>query len=98
MECGPRVEVDVVFAILTEFQAPHALQPDDGRAVNSTKQSRIQLLLEVGHAAAQEMAFRPHVQAGIVVGSFNPVDLGGLQEQDLTSALDRETLRPSPAR
>src|SRR6266550_901304 len=38
------------------------------------------------------MCLRSYMQAGIVVGGFDPIDFGDFQEQNLTRALDRQSI------
>src|SRR5882757_10099960 len=46
----PGLELNIVFPVFIEFQAPHQVQIDDRRAVNPAKCPGTQLLLEICHA------------------------------------------------
>src|SRR5580698_5201366 len=70
-----------------------AIQVDDGRTVDAAKDGRIKILFEFGYAAAQHVGSLSDVQAGIVVGGFDPIDLGGSQERDTAGALDDEAIQ-----
>src|ERR1700693_790046 len=60
--------------------------------MDAAKRRLIQLILEIGHAAPQQMGSRSHVQAGVVVSSLNPINVGKFQKRDLGCALDRQTI------
>jgi len=71
---------DAVFTVFAEFEASNPLEIHNGGTVNPTKGRSIEVLLEVRHAAADQVRFCPHVQAGIVVRSLDPIDFGNLQK------------------
>ena len=47
----------------------------------------VEVLFEFGDAAAQHVRSRADVQAGVVVGGFDPVDLGDVEERDCPALL-----------
>ena len=59
------------------------------------KRAGSKILLEFRDAAAQHVRSLSDVEAGVVVGGFDPIDLGGSQERDLTGALDGEAIELS---
>ena len=89
---GAIVQHDFVFAILGEFEPLHALKVHDARSMHAAEQVRIQILLQFGHASAQQMSFCSNVQASVVIGGFDPIDLGSLQEANFSSAPDYDAL------
>jgi hypothetical protein len=55
--------------------------------VDAAKDTRIEILFEFGHTAAQHMGSGSDVEAGIVICGPDPVNLGGLEKQDLAVIL-----------
>ena len=86
------VEEHVVVAIGVQLEAAHAIKVDDRRAMDPAKYGRVQLLIEIREAAAQKMGFSTHMQAGIIVGSFDPIDVRRLDEGNSPGALDNEAI------
>ncbi len=70
------LENHLVFARAIDLKCAHAAQVDDGRAMDAAKHVRIQVPLQLRHAPAQQVRFRPHVQAHIVIRRFHPIDVG----------------------
>ena len=61
--------------------------------MDAAKSGGIEILLEFGDAATQHVGSRACVQACIVVGCLDPVDLGDVEEGDVTCVLDDEAFR-----
>ena len=70
-----------------------AIEVDDGRTVDAAEGGRIKILLQFRYAAAQHVGSLSDVEAGVVVGGFDPIDLGGSQERDTAGALDDEAIQ-----
>src|SRR6185312_4002872 len=84
-----------VFAVIHKLQTADSIHVDDRRAVNAAERSRLQLLLEHSEAATQQVRVRTDVQAGVVVRSLDPIDIGKVHERDLPCALNNERLGTS---
>ncbi len=70
-----------------------AIEIDDGRTVDAAEDGWVQVLFEFGYAATQHVGSLSDVQAGVVVGGFDPIDLGDSQERDTAGALDGEAIQ-----
>jgi hypothetical protein len=66
----------LVFAVFVEGKAVDAIEVDDGGAVDATEDSGIEILFEFGYAAAQHVSALADVEAGVVVGGFDPIYFG----------------------
>jgi hypothetical protein len=62
----------LVFTRTIDLKRAHAAQVDDHRAMDAAKDMRIEVPLQRYHAPAQQMRFRSHVQAHIVVRRLHP--------------------------
>src|SRR5580693_9889417 len=82
------IEEHVVVAIGVQLEPTHAIEVDDRRAMDPAKDGRVQLLIEIREAAPQKMGFSTHMQAGVIVGGFDPIDIGRLDERNPPGALD----------
>src|ERR1700691_551939 len=92
-EAGAVFEHNSVFAVRAKFHPAYTGEVDDGRAMDTAKDGGIQSLLESRHTAAQQVGAWANVQARVVVGSLDPVDLGDLYEPDLPHAFDGQALQ-----
>src|SRR5262249_44721277 len=77
---GPSLEHHLVISVAVQLQASHSIQVDDGRPVNATKRLLVQAVLQFRHATAQQVLSLSHMQARVVVCSFNPIDVRDLDE------------------
>ncbi len=66
---------------------------DDAGTVNAAEHGLIQLPLEIGHPAAQEMRLRSHMQACVIVGGLDPINVRDFYEDDLAGALDHQAVK-----
>ena len=57
-----------------------AIEVDDGRTVDAAEDGGVQILLEFRDTAAQHVRSLGDVEAGVVVGCFDPIDFGYFQE------------------
>src|SRR4029077_17155045 len=71
----------------------YSIKIDDGGTMNAQEFPGIQPLLRGGHRAAQQVRFAPDVQAHVIVGRFNPIDLFHPQEDDTAAGADDQALR-----
>ncbi len=76
----PVVELYAVLPVFAQFEAPDPIEIHDSRTMNPAKRRLIKISIQIGHAAADEMRSWSNVQTGIVVRSFNPIDLRDFQE------------------
>jgi hypothetical protein len=59
-----------------------ALGVDDAGAVDADEAARIEPRLHARHRLAEEVRFLAKVQAHVVAGGFDPVEIVGAQEED----------------
>jgi hypothetical protein len=64
-----------VFSLLVELETADAIQIHDRRSMNGAKQHRVQILLQFRDTPAQQVDPLPYMQSGVVIGSFDPIDL-----------------------
>src|SRR5580704_1891241 len=86
------IEEHVVVAIGVQLEPAHAIEVDDRRAMDPAENTGVQLLIEIREAAAQKMGFSTHMQACIIIGGFDPIDVGRLDEGNSSGALDSEAI------
>src|SRR6185437_11539803 len=86
------VQKNSVVTVLIGPQAADAIEVNDGRPVDATEQRRVEVPLEIRQAATEQMRACAEVQRRIIVGSFDPVDLGERDKSDLARGLDGETI------
>ena len=86
------IEEHVVVTIGVQLEPAHAIEVDDRRAMDPAKDRRVQFLIEIREAAAQKMGFSTHMEARIVVGGFDPIDVGRFDEGNSPGALDSEAI------
>ena len=67
---------------MLQFQRANAVDIDDGRTVDADKLVRPQLLLKVRQTASDYMGFVADMEAGIIAGGLDPIDVGDIDEQD----------------
>lgn len=91
-ESGLVFEEHFVLAVFAEGEAADAIEVDDGGAVDAAEDGWVQVLFELRDAAAQHVRALSYVEAGVVVGCFDPIDLGGFQERDLAGVFDDDAL------
>src|SRR5215469_17060948 len=72
----PGIEENLVFPVFAKLQPADVLEIHDAGAMNAAELLRIEILFEICHAAPYQMAPRTDVQTCVVIGSFNPIDLG----------------------
>src|SRR5580700_5302310 len=61
--------------------------------MNAAEHARGKFLLQFSHAPPQQVGFRTHMQTHVIIGRFNPVNLGNLYEQNSSDTLDHDALR-----
>ena len=86
------IEEHVVVTIGVQLESAHAIEVDNCGAMDPAKDSRVQFPIEIREAASQKMGFSAHMQARIIIGGFDPVDVGRLEEGNSSKALDREAI------
>lgn len=86
------VQKDGVVTVFVGAESTDAIEIDDGGAVDAAEQRRVEVLFKVREAATEQVRARADMQCGVVVGSFDPVDLGERDEIDLTGRLDGEPI------
>src|SRR5215469_3700183 len=84
----PVIEENLVFPVFAKLQPADVLEIHDAGAMNAAELLRVEILFEICHAAPHQMAPRTDVQTGVVIGSFNPIDLGGSHERDCSGTPD----------
>src|ERR1700677_1623415 len=61
--------------------------------MDAAEHARRKSQLQFGHAPPQHVRSGSDMQTGVIVGRFNPVNLGNLYEQDSSGTLDHDALR-----
>ena len=84
---GSRAKQHIVLTVFVDFYAFDSVEVDNARTVNSAKLILRELSFQFEHAAAQQVGLLSDVQTGVVVGGFNPVNVGQFYEPDLACAL-----------
>ena len=84
------VKKNFVFAIAVKLKGAHPREVHNGGPVDAAKDTLIEILFEFGHTAAQQMGSGSDVEARIVICGPDPVNLGGLEKQDLAGILHGE--------
>jgi hypothetical protein len=77
-------------------QLAHALDVDDGGAVDAGELPRVQPRLQVGQALAHQMDLIAGVQLHVVVGRLDPVDRVGRHEHRAVSLAHHEAAHERP--
>src|SRR5262245_31098064 len=81
-QAGAIVEQHRVFTVKEWLQFLHAIEVDDGTAVDAREPTWVEAVLELTECIAYEVCVFARVHPHVVVGSFQPVDLFGPQEQN----------------
>src|SRR5215469_730398 len=80
----PGIEENLVFPVFAKLQTADMLEIHDAGAMHAAEQPRI----EICHATPYQMTLGTDVQTCVVIGSFNPIDLGGSHERDCPGTPD----------
>src|SRR6187455_812271 len=75
---------DDVFAVEPGLQFLDALGVDDARAMNANEALRIQARFHTIHRLAEEMRFLAQMEAHVVAGRLDPIQIAGAQEEHTT--------------
>jgi len=70
-----------------------AVDVDDGGAVDAEEVAAVELLFDLIHRLAEEVGGGAGVQSHVVVGGFDPVDLGGVDDDRFSRAGIRKRVR-----
>ncbi len=81
-----------MFTVITEFQTADAFQIHNCGPVNAAETSRVEIFFQLRHATPKQVRFCAHVKTCVIVCGFDPIDLGNVDERDLTGTLDGETI------
>jgi len=68
-------EKNLILPVFMKLETPHFFEIYNAGTMHSAKQARIQFAIEIRQAATQQMASWSHMQAGVIVGGFDPVDI-----------------------
>src|SRR5271168_5343715 len=93
-ELGAVSEADLIVAVKKRREFGDAIQIHDRRAMNAEELSRVEALFNRSHCAAQQMRLAAHVQADIIIGSFDPIDFLDAQKQNPATGANHEALGP----
>lgn len=71
---------DFVFATILQFQPAYPVEVHDDRAMDARKGPLIQILLQLLQRAAQDVGVRADMDAGVIAGRLDPIDVGNVEE------------------
>src|SRR5262245_25196936 len=74
-----------------------ALEIDHGGAMNAQKFVGVEAGFEIIHGVAKQMHVAADVEAKIIAGSLDPVDLLSPEEKDTPTGFDHQTLQRVPS-
>jgi hypothetical protein len=86
-----------VLARVPGFDLANVLNIHDGRAMDSHKPPGIEPFLELGHGGAGAVGSSPRMNFEVVPCTFDPADLGRIQQEGATLALQRDATDKSIA-
>src|SRR5581483_9523609 len=83
-KCSVVVEQDGVVAVFVGAETADAIEIDDCGAMDAAEECGVEVLFEIGEAAAEQVRARADVQRGVVVGGLDPVDLREINKGNLS--------------
>ena len=86
------LQYDLVFAAALKLQTRNSLEVHDQRAMNAQKLLITQVALELQQRAPQDVRVAAHVQAGVIAGSLDTVDVRHTHEGHLALTSHHESL------
>src|SRR5262249_16848277 len=92
-ELRPILKDHGVVTVESGLQFADALNVDDGRTMDAEEAVAIESGFQTVHGFPQEVCFRSHVQASVVAGRFDPIDLLQAHEINPAGRFDNEALK-----
>jgi selenide,water dikinase len=90
LELRTTLQMQQILAIIERLGAGDQFVVDDCRAVHAQKNRRVEHTLELFHGDAHDVGLAGGVDAHVVAGGINPLDLRDPDKLDIAAILDRD--------
>jgi hypothetical protein len=85
-------EDDEVFGSSVAVNLPHLFYLHDDRSMNAGESGGVELAAQLFDALPEHVFSASDVQTGVVVGGFDPLDIGGVEQNIFCSIANDEAL------